>query len=83
MIRLFCSAHHEIGRTCLCPACNELLDYAVERLRKCLFGENKGVCSQCRIHCHKPDMRRNITQVMRYSCPKMITRHPLLAIDHL
>ena len=83
MIQIFCSAHHGTGRKLLCKACTELLDYAQERLNKCPYGENKGACSKCKIHCYKPDMRKNITEVMRFAGPKMATKHPLLAIDHL
>ena len=67
----------------MCPICRDLLDYADERLNKCPFGENKGACSACKIHCYKPDMRKQVTEVMRYSGPKMLKKHPLLAIDHL
>ena len=83
MIQIFCSAHHGTGRKLLCPACMQLLDYANERLEKCPYGEKKGACSKCKIHCYKTDMRKQITEVMRFSGPKMATKHPLLAIDHL
>jgi hypothetical protein len=83
MIQIFCGANHKTGRKCLCPACTELLDYAKERLNKCPYGENKGACSKCKIHCYKPDVRKHITEVMRFSGPKMVTKHPLLAINHL
>jgi len=83
MIRIFCCAHHRTQSELLCPACTDLWDYATERLNKCPYGENKGACSKCKIHCYKPDMRKQITDVMRFSGPKMVTKHPLLAIDHL
>jgi hypothetical protein len=83
MIRIFCDAHHGADRKLLCPECSELLDYAKERLNKCPYGENKGACSKCKIHCYKPGMRKQITEVMRFSGPKMVRKHPLLAIDHL
>jgi len=83
MIQIFCRAHHNPGNKLLCPACAELLEYAKVRLNKCPYGENKGACSQCKIHCYKPNMRKQITEVMRFSGPKMVTKHPLLAIDHL
>ena len=83
MIQIFCDAHHGSDSKLLCPKCTELLDYAKERLNKCPYGENKVACSKCKIHCYKPDMRKQITDVMRYSGPKMVTKHPLLAVDHL
>ena len=83
MIQIFCGAHHGPGDKLLCPTCTELLDYAKERLNKCPYGENKGACSKCKIHCYKPDMRKHITEVMRFSGPKMVTKHPLLAVNHL
>ena len=83
MIQIFCGAHHGTGDKLLCPECTELLDYAKERLNKCPYGENKGACSKCKIHCYKPDMRKHITDVMRFSGPKMLTKHPLLAVNHL
>lgn len=67
----------------MCPECNDLLDYANERLDKCPFGQKKGACLKCRIHCYKPDMRKHVTEVMRYAGPRMLRKHPLLAIDHL
>jgi len=83
MIRMFCEAHHGTGRESLCQTCKELRDYAEGRLDRCPFGESKGTCAKCRIHCYKPDMRKRVTEVMRYAGPRMMTRHPLLAIDHL
>jgi len=83
MIQMFCGAHHGAEGHVLCPACEEILIYAKERLRRCPFGENKGACAKCEIHCYKLDMRKRVTEVMRYSGPKMITKHPLLAIDHV
>jgi len=83
MIQMFCVAHHGTKKQLLCPACEELLTYARERLRRCPFGENKGACAKCEIHCYKPEMRRRVTEVMRYCGPRMFRRHPLLAIIHL
>lgn len=83
MIGIFCRAHHETAGKPLCPDCGNLLDYATKRLDKCPFGEQKGACSACEIHCYKPDMRKRITEVMRFSGPRMLKKHPFLAIDHL
>lgn len=83
MIRIFCHAHHGTAAKSLCPECSNLLEYAQDRLDKCPFGEKKGACSKCEIHCYRSDMRKHVTQVMRYSGPRMLRKHPLLAIDHL
>ena len=67
----------------LCPQCQALLDYAIQRLEHCRFGEDKPSCTRCPVHCYKPDMREQIRQVMRYSGPRMLLHDPVLAIGHL
>ena len=83
MIRLYCRRRHGTGAAGLCPGCWELLEYASARLRACRFGEGKPACSKCPIHCYKPDMRERVRAVMRWSGPRMLWRHPALAIRHL
>ena len=46
-------------------------------------GEPKMFCSNCRVHCYRPDMRERIRVVMRFSGPRMIFLHPLAAIRHM
>jgi hypothetical protein len=83
MLRIYCRNHHDsIGKQ-LCADCRQLREYADQRLEKCPFGEGKGPCSQCEIHCYKPEMRRRIRDVMRYSGPRMLSSHPVLAMAHL
>jgi hypothetical protein len=81
MISDYCRAGHAAGKQC--PECGELLDYALERLKRCPFQEGKTVCSRCPVHCYKPDMRNRIRAVMRYAGPRMIYRHPVAALLHL
>ena len=82
MIQLTCQAqHHPSGE--LCDDCQELADYAMARLAKCPFQEEKPTCAMCPVHCYKPDMRERIRGVMRFAGPRMLTRHPILAIRHL
>ena len=50
---------------------------------KCPFMESKTFCSNCRVHCYCPDMRAKIRMVMRFSGPRMLFYHPVLAIRHL
>lgn len=60
-----------------------LFSYAVNRLEKCRYGEEKPACKQCPIHCYQPKMREQMKLVMRWAGPKMLIRHPILAIRHL
>ena len=81
MIGGYCRARHEGSE--LCPECEALRDYALDRLRRCPFGEGKTTCAKCRVHCYRPEMRENIRAVMRYSGPRMLLRHPLMAARHI
>ncbi|MBN1765643.1 MAG: nitrous oxide-stimulated promoter family protein [Sedimentisphaerales bacterium] len=83
MIRIYCRGHHRHKKESLCPECQELLAYAERRLDKCPFGSDKPTCAQCAVHCYKADIRRQVRQVMQYAGPRMIWRHPYLAIMHL
>jgi hypothetical protein len=82
MIRLHCRDQHE-GRDGLCPACADLADYALARLDACPFQEDKTTCARCPVHCYRPAMRERIRAVMRYAGPRLLYRHPVLAIQHL
>ena len=82
MIALYCrKKHHTRGD--LCPQCAALDAYAKMRADKCPFMETKTFCSNCRIHCFKPDMRAKIREVMRFAGPRMILHHPVAAIRHV
>lgn len=81
MIRLYC--HHVHHENDICTECQELLDYAINRSEKCPFMEEKTFCANCKVHCYSPIMREKIRAVMRYSGPRMLFYHPLLASWHL
>lgn len=82
MIKLYCRKNH--GRkNGLCPECVQLNEYAKMRSNKCPFMETKTFCSNCKVHCYKPEMRERIRKVMRFSGPRMIFHHPVLAIKHV
>ena len=83
MIALYCRKQHGTPKGSLCPECRQLHDYALTRIDKCPFMETKTFCSACKTHCYKPQMREAIRQVMRWSGPRMIFHHPVLAIRHL
>ena len=82
MILLYCRDHHHPSE-CHCSSCAALIAYAHERSDKCPFTENKTFCSNCRVHCYQQGMRDQIRTVMRYSGPRMLKTHPILAIRHL
>ncbi len=82
MIRMYCNHNHDKNGA-LCNACNELSEFANERINRCIYGDNKPVCSECQIHCYRLDMRERIKTVMRFSGPRMIYRHPIMGIRHL
>lgn len=81
MIRLYCCRKE--GNKELCPECAALLEYALQRLSKCPFGNGKKSCRHCSVHCYSPAMRTRIRAVMRYSGPRMMLYHPVAALRHL
>ena len=83
MIALYCRRQHKTPKGSLCPECRQLHDYALTRIDKCPFMETKTFCSACKVHCYKPEMREKIRQVMRFSGPRMLLYHPVLAVWHL
>lgn len=82
MIRLYCKKLHGTQKG-LCPECRELAEYSVMRSDRCPFMETKTFCSNCRVHCYKPEMREKIREVMRFSGPRMLLHHPVMAVRHV
>lgn len=81
MIALYCRKKH--GGKQLCPECAKLDAYARMRSDKCPFMETKTFCSNCKVHCYTPEMREKIREVMRFSGPRMMFHHPVMAIRHV
>ncbi len=82
MIALYCRRNHHTNGP-LCPACAALSEYARQRSDRCPLMETKTFCSNCRVHCYKPEMREKIRTVMRFSGPRIIFYHPAAAIRHV
>ena len=82
MIKLYCNRKHGKKKE-LCAECAELESYARSRSDRCPFMENKTFCSNCSVHCYKPEMREKIRAVMRFSGPRMIFHHPVTAVRHV
>lgn len=87
MVSLYCQKQHKTKAMkkpeTMCPECTALLEYVHQRVEKCPFTETKTFCSMCRVHCYKPEMREKIRGVMRFSGPRMLQYHPVLATRHV
>jgi hypothetical protein len=81
MTRIYCADHHRTSTPC--ADCQSLMTYAAKRLALCPFGEDKPVCAKCQVHCYGKAMREQVREVMRYAGPRMIWRHPWLALMHV
>ncbi len=81
MIAIYCRDHHGRRRG-LCAGCDGLRAYAEQRLVHCPFEHDKPTCVNCEVHCYRAEMREQVRVVMRYAGPRMLLRHPLLAIRH-
>lgn len=87
MINIYCSnnqcSNHHVVQAPICEQCQHLLDYAHKRLDNCPFHDTKPACNHCQVHCYSQKMKEQVKQVMRYSGPRMILKHPLLSLWHL
>ena len=84
MIGLYCRKHHKkMQKKGLCDKCQSLVNYSNERSDHCPFIETKTFCLNCKVHCYKEEMREEIRTVMRYSGPRMMLYHPIMAVRHL
>ena len=82
MMRIYCHDLHAEDHG-LCPGCEALMGYATRRLDRCVFGDDKPTCANCTVHCYSEAMREQVRAVMRYAGPRMLRRHPILAIRHV
>ena len=83
MLLIHCRDVHGTTKKELCPQCLAMFKYAQERMDKCVYGDNKPVCSQCPVHCYKPAMREAVKKVMRYSGPRMMWHSPILTVRYI
>jgi hypothetical protein len=81
MIEIYCMGEHKTSY--LCNDCVDLLNYAMTHLDRCPFDKSKLTCNKCKIHCYDENHREKIKKVMRFSGPRMLYRHPLVAIRHM
>lgn len=77
MIKIYCKDNHQSNGSELCSECENLKDYAYKKLLRCPFAKDKPVCAKCKIHCYNIQKKEQVKEVMRYSGPKMIFKHPI------
>ena len=82
MTEMYCRAHHGT-REGMCPECEEFYLYAVKRIACCPFGDKKPVCGKCKIHCFGKGFKEKAKEIMAFSGPKLIYKHPWLSMRHL
>ncbi len=81
MIGMYCKKHHHsVG---LCAYCSELQAFAFVRIDKCRFKADKPNCSDCTVHCFGREKRQQVREVMRWAGPRMMWRHPVIALRHV
>ena len=83
MIGIYCNRQHHTKKRQLCPECEALAVYTVQRTEHCPRTEEKTFCSSCPIHCYKPEMRAKIKAVMKFSGPRMMLYGPSLCFKHI
>lgn len=82
MLELYCGDNHRCGGG-LCGDCQELLDYASKRVDHCPLGTEKVTCAKCAIHCYDKPHKEAVRRAMRYSGPRLMLHHPIIALRHL
>lgn len=82
MVEIYCRDHHGC-QSPPCVTCQELIEYAIARVKQCPVKEKRTTCGRCEIHCYKPAMKKQIREVMRYAGPRMLKAHPLLTAKHI
>ncbi|MHA1906362.1 MAG: nitrous oxide-stimulated promoter family protein [Candidatus Thorarchaeota archaeon] len=82
MISLYCEKKHDSMKESLCEDCADLQEYSHHRLDHCRYGEEKPTCRKCETHCYKPEMRKRIKAVMRFSGPRLALRAPIDWVKH-
>lgn len=61
----------------------EVMEYAMQRLDFCCFGEEKPTCKVCPVHCYKKSYRLKMQKIMCYSGPRMLLYHPWMSFQHM
>ena len=82
MINMYCRAFHS-SKASPCFECKEVKDYAYFRLDRCIYAANKPTCNKCKVQCWEVAYKDRIINIMRFSGPRLIFTHPILAFMHI
>lgn len=82
MTHIYCRDQHGSDAD-MCDNCLSFIRFAEFRLARCPYGKTKPTCKRCPIHCYRKDMKALALTIMVYSGPRMLLKHPYLAIRHL
>ena len=86
MIEMYCRDHHDGAsrdEDGLCGDCAELLAYARVAAGQVPVRDGQADLRGLPDALLRPVMRERVRDVMRYSGPRMLKRHPVLAVAHL
>lgn len=78
-ITVYCKKEH--GTQELCDDCSDVLEYALNRLRKCPL-DPKPMCKNCPVHCYKPNYREKMKTIMKKAGITLILRGRLDLVWH-
>lgn len=67
----------------LCPDCYSLCKEVTAHTSRCPHMAYKSFCHYCPRPCYRKERLEAVKPVMKYSGPRLILRHPILAIRHL
>ena len=82
MVKIYCDRYHKPDGE-LCAECRDVAEYAVECVTRCRYGEDKPACGLCPTNCFREDSYSRIAAIMRYAGPRMLFKHPILALNHI
>jgi len=82
MVQIYCQNHHQTKNS-LCKKCNDLKDYAKDRLDNCRYQEKKPVCGVCGLKCYNAKFKDDSEKIFAYSGPRLFFKHPLLGFHHI
>lgn len=58
------------------------MDGTLDRAQACPKG-HKGNCQDCDTKCQRGERQRRVREIMRYSAPRMLLRHPVMTLEYL